>query len=58
LIRDLEQVRWKADANGNTLRELDKSDPARTHVSDALGYYVAHDFPMWAQPREIEFWRR
>ena len=46
LIRDLEQVSWKTDANGNPLIELDKSDPMRTHTSDALGYYIAHAFPM------------
>ena len=46
LIRDLEQVSWKTDANGNPLIELDKSDPMRTHASDALGYYIAHAFPM------------
>jgi Terminase large subunit, T4likevirus-type, N-terminal len=48
LIRDLEQVVWKTDANGNPLVELDKSDPMRTHTSDALGYYVACAFPMQA----------
>lgn len=48
LIRDLEQVAWKTDANGNSLVELDKSDPMRTHASDALGYYVASEFPMKA----------
>jgi hypothetical protein len=46
LIRDLEQVCWKTDPHGNTLVELDKSDPMRTHVSDALGYYIAREFPM------------
>jgi hypothetical protein len=46
LIRDLEQVVWKTDANGNPLVELDKSDPMRTHTSDALGYYIASAFPM------------
>jgi hypothetical protein len=49
LIRDLEQVTWKTDANGNPLLELDKSDPMRTHSSDALGYYIARAFPM--QPK-------
>jgi hypothetical protein len=48
LIRDLEQVTWRTDANGNPLVELDKSDPMRTHTSDALGYYVASEFPMQA----------
>ena len=46
LILDLERVRWKNDTQGNTLAELDKSDPERTHVSDALGYVIAHDFGM------------
>jgi hypothetical protein len=46
LIRDLEQVGWKTDAHGNPSTELDKSDRRRTHVSDALGYLIAHQFPM------------
>jgi Terminase large subunit, T4likevirus-type, N-terminal len=44
LLRDLERVRWKADATGRPTSELDKSDRMRTHVSDALGYYVAAAF--------------
>jgi hypothetical protein len=48
LIRDLEQVCWKTDANGNSLMELDKSDPMRTHISDALGYMISYEFPMQA----------
>jgi hypothetical protein len=46
LILDLERVRWKTDAHGNTLAEMDKSDSERTHVSDALGYMIARDFGM------------
>jgi Terminase large subunit, T4likevirus-type, N-terminal len=46
LIKDFEQVSWKADPYGNPLVELDKSDPLRTHVSDALGYMIACKFPM------------
>ena len=46
LIQDLEQVSWKADPYGNPTGTLDKSDPKRTHVSDALGYLVAREFPM------------
>jgi Terminase large subunit, T4likevirus-type, N-terminal len=46
LIRDFEQVRWKTDPHGNPLVELDKSDPMRTHVSDAIGYLIAREFPM------------
>jgi hypothetical protein len=46
VIQDFEQVSWKNDPYGNTLAELDKSDPRRTHLSDAVGYYVAQEFPM------------
>jgi hypothetical protein len=46
LILDFERVRWKTDASGSSLGDLDKSDPARTHVSDALGYMVASEFSM------------
>jgi len=49
LIRDLEQVSWKHDANGNDTGDLDKSNPMRTHTSDALGYFVAEKFPMRPQ---------
>jgi hypothetical protein len=52
LIRDFEQVCWKTDPHGNTLVELDKSDPMRTHVSDAVGYYIAREFPMRPQMGE------
>jgi hypothetical protein len=46
LIKDFEQVSWKTDPHGNPLVELDKSDPMRTHVSDAVGYLVAREFAM------------
>ena len=49
LIRDFEQVCWKTDPHGNSLVELDKSDPARSHVSDAVGYLIAKEFPMRSQ---------
>jgi hypothetical protein len=49
LIRDLEQVSWKTDANGISIGDLDRSDPLRTHLSDALGYLIAWDFPMRAR---------
>jgi hypothetical protein len=48
LIKDFEQVCWKADPHGNPLADLAKSDPMRTHVSDAVGYLVAREFPMRA----------
>jgi hypothetical protein len=46
LIADFEQVSWKVDPHGNPLAELNKSDPMRTHISDALGYMIASQFPM------------
>lgn len=46
LIKDFEQVCWKTDPHGNPLADLDKSNPMRTHVSDAVGYLIARDFPM------------
>jgi hypothetical protein len=46
LAKDFEQVGWKTDAAGNALAEIDKSDGLRTHVSDALGYFIAKEFPM------------
>jgi hypothetical protein len=49
LIRDLEQVSWKMDTNGNPTGDLDRADPMRTHVSDALGYFIAREFPMRAK---------
>jgi hypothetical protein len=44
LIKDLRQVRWRRDAAGNPTGDLDKSDPQRTHVSDALSYLVAQEW--------------
>jgi hypothetical protein len=40
LILDLEQVVWSVDAS------IDKSDSARTHASDALGYFISQAFPL------------
>lgn len=47
LIKDLRQVKWKRDTAGNVTGEIDKSDPARTHLSDALSYLIAREFPMF-----------
>jgi len=46
LIRDFERVTWRMDGAGQPTSELDKSDRMRTHVSDALGYYVASAWSM------------
>ena len=40
LIADLEEVRWKVDAHGTARQEIDKTNPQRTHTSDALGYMI------------------
>lgn len=53
LIRDLETVRWKTDANGSVSGELEKRDPKRTHVSDALGYYLVGAFPVRERAGEV-----
>jgi hypothetical protein len=46
LIADFERVHWKVDLHGNSSADIDKSDPLRSHVSDALGYMIAVDFGM------------
>jgi hypothetical protein len=48
LIQDFERVQWKTDPSGNACNDIDKSDPARTHTSDALGYMIASHFSMRA----------
>jgi Terminase large subunit, T4likevirus-type, N-terminal len=55
LIRDLQQVSWKSDANGNPIGDLDRSDRMRTHTSDALGYLTADEFPMRARVGEMPY---
>jgi hypothetical protein len=46
VVRDLEGVRTLAGGSG----EIDKKiDPRLTHISDALGYYVEHKFPVVKQ---------
>jgi len=42
-MQEFEQVCWKADPHGNSLAELDKSNPMRTHARNAVGYFVARD---------------
>jgi hypothetical protein len=55
LILDFERVHWKSDGNGNTLGEIDKSDPQRSHVSDALGYMIAYEFGMRGKAGEMPY---
>ena len=44
LAKDLEQVVWKQTTSGGTTGEIDKSDPKRTHISDAAGYVIYKEF--------------
>jgi hypothetical protein len=46
LVKDFRKVRWQVDSGGNTTGLLDKSDSARTHISDALGYAVEFLFSL------------
>jgi hypothetical protein len=48
----------ESDTNGNMLAEIDKSDPARSHTSDALGYMIARDFAMRPRSGEMPGWAR
>jgi len=58
LILDFERVHWKNDLNGNILTDIDKSDPMRSHVSDALGYMIAYEFGMRGKFGELPGWAR
>jgi phage terminase large subunit len=53
LITDFERVHWKTDAKGNMSPDIDKSDPQRTHLSDALGYMIAQEFGMHGRYGEM-----
>jgi hypothetical protein len=42
-VKDFEGVRLLAGGSG----ELDKrADPKLTHLTDGLGYYIAHEWPI------------
>jgi len=60
LLRDLEQVTWQLNQHGAVTTEIDKSDRARTHSSDALGYYISQAFNMLPksgeQPGKLPLW--
>jgi hypothetical protein len=46
LLCDLEQVVWSLDPSGQPTSDIDKSDRARTHAADALGYFISQEFPL------------
>lgn len=47
LIRDFDGV--ACDDHGH----IDKTDKWRTHLTDALGYYLEHQFPVKSRKGEI-----
>lgn len=50
VVKDLEGVRLLVGGSG----EIDKkATPALTHISDALGYYIEHEFPIGRQPTVV-----
>jgi hypothetical protein len=55
LIKDLRQVRWKRDSVGNPIANLDKSDPQRTHLTDALSYLVVSEFGLRGRAGEMPY---
>ncbi len=52
LIKDLETLVYKEGSRGG---QIDKSDPGRTHASDALGYYLSRRFPIRNRARGYRF---
>lgn len=44
LIKDYRKIHWDVDSDGNPTGQMDKSDSKRTHVSDAAGYWLEHQF--------------
>jgi PBSX family phage terminase large subunit len=46
LAKDFQQVVYQVDSHGSTIPALDKSDPKRSHVSDALSYLIWAEFPI------------
>ena len=52
LVKDLETLAYQENGHGG---RLDKSDPGRTHASDALGYYIAKRFPIRNKARGYRF---
>jgi len=53
LIQDFERVHWKRDPFGSPMIEIDKSDPKRSHLSDAVGYMIAQAFPIQGRYGEV-----
>lgn len=45
-IKDFEQVVYKEGK-----REIDKSDIMRTHISDAIGYYIEYEYSLKGKPQ-------
>jgi hypothetical protein len=46
LIADYRRMSWDRDTDGNPTGQMDKSDPKRSHVSDACGYWLESQFKL------------
>jgi hypothetical protein len=49
LIADFRKISWDIDNDGNPTGQMNKSDMKRTHVSDALGYFMESKFGLKTQ---------
>jgi hypothetical protein len=49
LVKDFKKVSWQVNSDGTSTGLLDKRDPKRTHISDALGYMVEYNFALRAK---------
>ncbi len=52
LIADLESLTYSKDNAGSL---IDKSDPRRSHASDALGYFIAREYPIRGSVRGFKY---
>jgi hypothetical protein len=54
LIEDLRGNTWRKDADGNTVWQISKADPRRTHAGDACRYlvYGARPRQTWGEQPE------
>lgn len=54
LIQDLEEVMWRPNEK-DLLKVTDQKDPyyKRTHISDAMGYWVAREWPVISESAKL-----
>jgi hypothetical protein len=51
--QDFERLCWKSDSHGDLLKDLDKSELLRTHVSDVVGCWVVREHTGWRHDQTI-----